>query len=92
MQLDQPEKAKWYLFEALERDEENIQTLEALVNYYEKEGHYPKVIMFYQELLELQPKNKHYRQKLGESYQQVGNEKEAEKWFKKAEEYKKQKK
>jgi len=39
--------------------------------------------MFYQELIALRPKNKAYLDKLGESYQQVGNQKEAEKCFEK---------
>jgi len=82
--LDQVDKAKWYYYESLEREPERLATLESLAYFYEKLSEFPKAIMFYQEVEKIKP-SKTIKRKLGEIYQQVGNQKEAEKWFKKEE-------
>ena len=82
--LNQVEKAKWYYYEALEQEPERLATLERLAHYYEKISEYPKAIMFYREVVKKKP-NKEIWQKLGEFYQKVNNQEEAEKCFKKAE-------
>ncbi|MHA1305539.1 MAG: tetratricopeptide repeat protein, partial [Candidatus Heimdallarchaeaceae archaeon] len=86
--LDQVDKAKWYYYESLEREPERLATLESLAYFYEKLSEFPKAIMFYQEIEKIKP-SKTICRKLGEIYPQVGNQKEAEKWFKKAEEFNK---
>ncbi len=80
--LDQPEKAKWYYYESLEREPERLTNLESLALFYEKLSKYPKAIMFYQEVVRIKP-SKTIKRKLGDSYQLVGNQKEAEKCFEK---------
>ncbi len=83
--LDQPEKAKWYYYESLEQEPERLATLESLAHFYEKLSEFTKAIMFYQEVVKIKPSENLWR-KLEETYQKVGNQKEAEKCFKRAEE------
>jgi len=80
--LDQVDKAKWYYYESLEQEPERLTTLESLAYFYEKLSEFPKAIMFYQEVVKIQPSKTVWR-KLGEIYQQVNNQSEAEKYFKK---------